>query len=72
MVGVGGIGCMLLALTYSHLPVTRSPCCACACFLLSALCSCAAEDVEGVKDLVDDYLDRNQDNFEEFGTPDDL
>lgn len=32
----------------------------------------AAEDVEGVKDLVDDYLERNQDDFEEFDTPDDL
>jgi CCR4-NOT transcription complex subunit 3 len=32
----------------------------------------AAEDVEGVKDLVDDYLDRNQDDFEEFAAPDDL
>ncbi|KAI3433476.1 hypothetical protein D9Q98_003288 [Chlorella vulgaris] len=31
-----------------------------------------AEDVEGVKDLVDDYLDRNQDDFEEFAAPDDL
>ncbi|KAL4431048.1 hypothetical protein ABPG75_006304 [Micractinium tetrahymenae] len=31
-----------------------------------------AEDVEGVKDLVDDYLERNQDDFEEFDTPDDL
>ncbi|EFN50411.1 hypothetical protein CHLNCDRAFT_144668, partial [Chlorella variabilis] len=31
-----------------------------------------AEDVEGVKDLVDDYLDRNQDDFDEFAAPDDL
>ena len=32
----------------------------------------APEDVDGVKDLVDDYLDRNQADFEEFATPDDL
>lgn len=32
----------------------------------------AAEDVEGVKDLVDDYLERNQEDFEEFDTPDDI
>jgi CCR4-NOT transcription complex subunit 3 len=30
------------------------------------------EDVEGVKDLVDDYLERNQDDPDEFATPDDL
>ena len=30
------------------------------------------EDVEGIKDLVDDYLDRNQDDPEDFDTPDDL
>jgi len=32
----------------------------------------AAEDVEGVKDLVDDYLERNQEDFGEFYTPDDM
>lgn len=32
----------------------------------------AAEDVEGVKDLVDDYLERNQEDFDEFDTPDDM
>ena len=32
----------------------------------------AAEDVEGVKELVEDYLERNQDDFEEFDAPDDL
>ncbi|KAI7844515.1 hypothetical protein COHA_001873 [Chlorella ohadii] len=32
----------------------------------------AAEDVEGVKDLVDDYLERNQEDFDEFDTPDDI
>ena len=32
----------------------------------------AAEDVEGVKELVEDYLERNQDDFEEFDAPDAL
>ena len=32
----------------------------------------APEDVDAVKDLVDDYLDRNQSDFDEFATPDDL
>lgn len=30
------------------------------------------EDVDGVKDLVDDYLDRNQEDFDEFSAPDDM
>lgn len=34
--------------------------------------SLQAEDVEGVKDLVDDYVERNQEDFEDFTTPDDL
>lgn len=32
----------------------------------------STDDVEGIKDLVDDYLDRNQDDPEEFDSPDDL
>jgi hypothetical protein len=32
----------------------------------------AAEEVEGVKDLVEDYMERSQDDWEEFGAPDDL
>ncbi|GAB4817698.1 hypothetical protein N2152v2_004744 [Parachlorella kessleri] len=32
----------------------------------------SAEDVEGVKDLVEDYIDRNQEDFEDFTNPDDL
>ena len=31
-----------------------------------------AEDVEGIRDLVDDYIDRNQDDPDEFDVPDDL
>ena len=30
------------------------------------------DDVEGIKDLVEDYLERNQDDFDEFGSPDDM
>ena len=30
------------------------------------------EDIEEVKDMVDDYLERNQESFSEFETPDDL
>ena len=32
----------------------------------------SAEDVEGVKDLVDDYIERNQESPEEFLEPDDI
>lgn len=28
--------------------------------------------VETVKDMLDDYLERNQDDFDEFDTPDDI
>ena len=28
--------------------------------------------VDTVKDLLDDYLERNQDDFDEFDTPDDI
>lgn len=31
-----------------------------------------SEDVENIKDLVDDYIDRNQEDPEEFAVPDDL
>jgi CCR4-NOT transcription complex subunit 3 len=31
-----------------------------------------SEDVENIKDLVDDYIDRNQESPEEFDVPDDL
>ena len=32
----------------------------------------AAEDVEGVKELVEDYLERNQEDFDEFDSPNEL
>jgi CCR4-NOT transcription complex subunit 3 len=30
------------------------------------------EDVDSVKDMVDDYIERNQEDFDEFAAPDDM
>eukprot|EP00887_Chlorella_sp_A99_P005658 scaffold1.g5658.t1 len=30
------------------------------------------DEVDGIKDLLDDYLDRNQEDFDEFASPDDM
>jgi hypothetical protein len=39
---------------------------------MGSLQALSVDDMTGVKDLVDDYLERNQDSFDEFDNPDDL
>lgn len=32
----------------------------------------AVDDMSNIKEMVDDYMDRNQEDFEDFVTPDDV
>ena len=52
-----------------HLSLTAGPRVSCESVLLQAL---AVDDMSNAKEMVDDYMERNQEDFDEFSTPDDV